>query len=93
MKTYFLHSVLSSFLLIVLPNMLYANSDFSDCSAKGCHLEQKKHSVIHSPVEDDCLSCHETDSKKHPLKNEKEFTLIAEVRELCSECHDPMTEK
>ena len=93
MQNYLLRFILVGFLVIILQNMVLAGTSFSNCSAKGCHLEQTKHSVIHNPVEDDCMSCHETKAKKHPVENEKEFTLIAKIPELCNECHDPMAEK
>jgi len=93
MKNYLLPLYLTVLLIFGLQNNTNADNNFSNCTAKGCHLEQTKHDVVHSPVEDDCMSCHETSAKTHPIKNKKEFKLIADVPELCSECHDPMNEK
>jgi len=65
-----------------------AVQDFSNCTASGCHLSQTKYSVLHSPVEDGCTDCHQTDALEHPIKNEKEFSLTSKMPELCFECHD-----
>ncbi len=48
---------------------------------------------MHSPVEDDCLSCHQTEATEHPRAGEKEFTLTDDVPALCYECHDALNDK
>ncbi len=62
--------------------------NFSNCTAKGCHLTQTRFSVVHSPLEDGCDNCHQTESDTHPVENEKEFSLITGVPELCYNCHE-----
>jgi predicted CXXCH cytochrome family protein len=92
MKKHLLPLFVSAFFIGLTSGNLSAN-DFSNCTEKGCHNALIKHSVVHSPAEDDCMSCHETSAKTHPVKDKTEFKLLAAVPELCSECHDPMDEK
>jgi len=63
-------------------------NNFSDCNRTGCHTSQLKNSYVHSPVEDDCLTCHQTNASQHPVVNKKEFTLISKIPELCWDCHE-----
>ena len=65
-----------------------AQQNFSNCTAKGCHLSQTKFENVHSPVEDGCTDCHETEASEHPLANEKEFVLTSQLPTLCYDCHD-----
>ncbi|MHB2154658.1 cytochrome c3 family protein [Calditrichota bacterium GD2] len=59
-----------------------------DCTSAGCHQGLINKPVIHPAIEDDCLSCHESNDKQHPDSSGNEFSLISEVPELCYNCHD-----
>ena len=65
------------------PLFATVQQDFSNCSTKGCHLTQTEHDIVHTPVGEDCMTCHQTDSKEHPIEDEKEFSLNATIPELC----------
>lgn len=59
-----------------------------DCTAAGCHnsLIGKKH--VHLPVSEDCSTCHEANENKHPTSEGNEFSLTADIPELCYMCHE-----
>ena len=76
------------FVTLFLFSAALAQKNFSNCTAKGCHLTQKKFDNIHSPVEDGCSDCHVTESDKHPVQDEIEFKLTTKMPELCFDCHD-----
>ena len=62
------------------------------CGSSGCHEDIVNQTFIHSPIEDDCLTCHEFNNKKHPENRGKEFTLIYRSPDLCYTCHDAKNE-
>jgi len=71
------------------PAQVKTPRDFSgDCSRSGCHDAFGKQKVVHSPVQQkSCDACHElTDEKKH------KFKLTAEMPDVCTECHDDVTQ-
>ena len=73
-------------LLAVLFLFSFANGAEKSCVTSECHKDMKDYKVIHAPVEDDCLTCHEkTDDHK--------FTKITNINEHCNECHDDQTDK
>ncbi|MBN1348245.1 hypothetical protein JXJ21_02450 [candidate division KSB1 bacterium] len=67
--------------------------DFSDCTTSGCHATQTKFEYKHSPLEDDCTTCHETSAKEHPVPNKREFKLVESIPALCLQCHEIDMEK
>lgn len=76
------------FLITQVP--VFADTNFKNCSAKGCHLIQTKYSEVHEPVADNCLNCHETKAKTHPNQNKMDFKLKEDTPKLCYACHDPL---
>jgi len=76
------------FIFLSVQAVTAVTTDFSDCTASGCHQSQKKFEMVHSPVEEDCMNCHQTDAENHPDENAKEFTLSSDIPELCYQCHD-----
>lgn len=88
MKTFRLLFLLSAIILVLSVNDLPAQTNFENCSAKGCHTSQTKNSVIHDPVSDDCTSCHESLTNKHPNPQKNDFRLSDSVPDLCYGCHD-----
>jgi predicted CXXCH cytochrome family protein len=51
-----------------------------------CHTELVENAVVHPPVADDCLSCHDFTKGDEGLS----VALMAEGSELCIMCHDTM---
>lgn len=93
MKTTIIKTILLSLVLCSAQLVASVNNDFSDCTASGCHVSQTKFGIVHSPVNDDCTICHQTDAKNHPEENEIEFTLTDDIPELCYQCHDAQNQK
>ena len=87
MKTYPAITFMLIFFMTFKANSQTANN-FSDCNKAGCHISQLNHDYIHSPVEDDCMICHETNSSNHPVVDKNDFKLTSKVPELCLDCHD-----
>ncbi len=77
------------FSLIVssIPSLASQNAE-TGCLAAGCHESILSHEVIHEPSEDDCLTCHDTDSDEHPSPQGAEYVLNESVPTLCYDCHD-----
>ncbi len=42
----------------------------------------------HSPVKEDCSSCHEHKKGNHPNDAGREFDLVSKLPDLCTTCHD-----
>ncbi len=76
------------FLTVVLIFVYPVKAQDENCLAAGCHDTFLKKEVIHPAIEEDCLSCHESNGEKHPDSTGTQFTLIAEIPELCYNCHD-----
>jgi len=74
MKKHLLPLFVSAFFIGLTSGNLSAN-DFSNCTEKGCHNALIKHSVVHSPAEDDCMSCHEDNH-------------FGQMSLQCEECHN-----
>lgn len=58
------------------------------CTAPGCHYKLVSAAFIHPAAEDDCTSCHESETVEHPSENGNDFSLVDESPELCYTCHD-----
>lgn len=59
-----------------------------NCTASGCHADLMKFRNLHPAAKEDCESCHQKNSNKHPDDAGKEYTLTKNVPELCNDCHD-----
>jgi predicted CXXCH cytochrome family protein len=57
----------------------------NECMTDKCHGEFKKFKMLHSPVEDDCTTCHEQIGKHKFAKPE------GSVKDACYACHDDKT--
>ena len=66
--------------------MTWAQSE--DCVSAGCHDQLLNKSVIHPAAEEDCFSCHESTGNPHPDSLTTGFKLVAQIPDLCYECHD-----
>jgi len=53
-----------------------------------CHAKTTERKFQHKPVAENCLSCHESNGKQHPLDDVEGFKLIKSVPDLCFSCHD-----
>ena len=73
-------------LLAVLFLFSFAGGAEKSCVTSECHKDMKDYKVIHAPVEDDCLTCHEK-------TGDHKFTKITNINEHCNECHDDQTDK
>jgi len=68
---------------------LFTNMATATCLTGACHQELQAFARPHDPVaSDECLACHESVVKDHPLKKGRSFKLVAEGAALCVECHD-----
>lgn len=67
----------------------FTNTVAASCLTGACHQALQSFTRLHEPVaEGECLSCHESVAKEHPLKKGKSFKLVAAGAALCIECHD-----
>ncbi len=66
--------------VLLLGNSIYAFQE--TCVTSKCHSNFNKYKVIHSPVEDDCETCHEKIGK-HKFK-----LVYSDKNQLCRDCHD-----
>jgi len=65
--------------------LLFSFSSYSfqnTCVSSKCHSDFQKFRVVHSPVEDDCETCHEKVGK-HKFK-----LVYSNKNQLCKDCHD-----
>ena len=65
----------------------------NSCAVEGCHKSLFEKSIIHSPLNDRCETCHEKKSENHPSNKGKEFSLIEEGSDLCETCHEKLISK
>ncbi|MCK4798916.1 MAG: hypothetical protein KAT05_16190 [Spirochaetes bacterium] len=77
------------FVLFLMP-AVHADIQKGDesCTSSKCHAQILEQRFIHSPVEDDCATCHEQVKTLHPQNAGNEFKLIDSEPDLCYECHD-----
>lgn len=77
------------FVLFIFSGNSFSQSN-EGCAANGCHEKLLKTNFIHQPAEDDCETCHESNSDVHPTTPGDEFSLIDESPQLCFVCHDDL---
>ena len=53
-----------------------------------CHQKALSKQVPHKPVSDNCLACHQSNGKTHPLEDVEGYPLTKAVPDLCFSCHD-----
>lgn len=53
-----------------------------------CHGKLIEKKMIHKPVAEECLSCHQSNGKEHPLEDVEGFALVKDVPALCYSCHE-----
>ena len=90
MKTkYFIMAI-----LFVVP-FISAQTDLlkNNCATKECHESLMTKSLIHSPLNDGCETCHEKKDGKHPDANGPEFSLMDSGAALCETCHESEVNK
>lgn len=82
-------------MLIISFAFVWANQIYSqkkntnlNCTNSDCHSDLLAKSIIHPPVNDDCLTCHEKVKGEHPNNAGKEFVLVEDGADLCGMCHD-----
>jgi predicted CXXCH cytochrome family protein len=82
-------------ILFLTFSMCIAASAFADsCVTSACHPAIGGLKNLHQPVKDgDCLACHQSKTKEHPIKGGKSFELAAKGAALCSQCHDAIGKK
>ncbi|MEN8152875.1 MAG: cytochrome c3 family protein [Acidobacteriota bacterium] len=64
----------------------FINGQEKSCVTSECHKDMKNYKVVHAPVEDDCLTCHEK-------TGDHKFVKITKINDHCVECHDEQTGK
>ena len=63
--------------------------NMNSCAVEDCHANYFQKSLVHSPAEEDCESCHDRiSSKEHPDSDGPEFELSDTGSDLCETCHD-----
>jgi len=58
-----------------------------------CHNDILKHTFMHAPVSDDCMTCHQSTGNTHPRVKLQGFTLTEKSPDLCYICHETKNEK
>lgn len=53
-----------------------------------CHSNLLSNTNIHTPAEESCDNCHQSNGNEHPMENLKGFTMSEEIPALCYVCHD-----
>lgn len=69
------------------------NLDKNGCATEDCHKSLVSKTLVHSPVNDGCGTCHEKKSGSHPGDNGPEFSLVESGSDLCITCHETQTNK
>ncbi len=59
------------------------NLDKNGCATEDCHKSLVSKTLVHSPVNDGCGTCHEKKSGSHPGDNGPEFSLVESGSDLC----------
>ena len=53
-----------------------------------CHSNILANQIIHTPAEESCDYCHESNGNEHPIENLKGFKLSEDMPGLCFICHE-----
>jgi len=60
----------------------------NSCIESGCHEMVTRGWFKHTPVKEDCSTCHNYLKGNHPNDNGREYELAAKIPDLCVNCHD-----
>jgi predicted CXXCH cytochrome family protein len=80
-------------LILILSGLLTLSVAFIPAPGKNpqpcleCHSIVMEKNIRHAPALENCEKCHKARGKTHPVEGVKGFTLVAEVPELCNNCH------